>query len=218
MSAKPSAQPDIHLFEPTGYAGVFQHTCRLAQALSQRGLTVTLHTGHEHEPVDLAGVRICSCVWWPMPRDTSRPKVLMRKAAITAGLVARTVPPHLIHAGSGAVLHVQGVSASGAVNLLLLAAARRAGSRVVYSPHDVFSRRGALDEFLLRIGYRRPHAMVVYSDADARILAKSGVAAHVSPLVQLVPPPTALQRRIWRREWGRTRLRHRCTLHRLHPA
>jgi hypothetical protein len=42
----PVLQPEIHLFEPTGYAGVFQHTYRIAQLLRDSGVRVVFHTGH----------------------------------------------------------------------------------------------------------------------------------------------------------------------------
>ena len=195
------AAPEVHLFEPTGYAGVFQHACRLALALRRRGYTVTLHTGHEHETIPLDGVEICECSWWPRSAATSRTRAAARKMAIARRLATRTVP-HLASAPpANSVLHVQGVAATGALNLLTLLAARRAGHRVVYSPHDVFSRRGAVDGMLLRLAYRVPHAVVVHSHADERRLGDVGVRAHVSPLVQLVPAPSEVDQQSWRREW-----------------
>lgn len=191
---------EIHLFEPSGYAGVFQHACRLAVLLGRDGRKVVLHTGHQHEDIDLDGVEMCACVWWP--RTPARRKRL-RQARIAARLVTRTARHLARTPPSGSVVHVQGVAATGAVNLLLLRRARRAGHRVVYSPHDVFSRRGALDEQLLRLVYQVPHAVVVHSAADeqrVRLLA-NGLQAHVSPLIQVVPVPSAAQRLRWRREW-----------------
>ena len=197
----PVTTREIHLFEPTGYAGVFQHTCRLALALGRRGHSVTLHTGHEHEEISLDGVRICECSWWPRPSATGRLRAAVRKATIARRLAMRTLP-HLTGAlPEGSVLHVQGVAATGALNLLALAAARRAGHRVVYSPHDVFSRRGVVDGMLLRRAYRVPHAIVVHSHADGRRLNDAGLEAHVSPLVQLVPQPSQRDQLNWRREW-----------------
>jgi glycosyltransferase involved in cell wall biosynthesis len=195
------AAPEVHLFEPTGYGGVFQHVCRLALALNRHGLTVTLHTGHEHETIPLDGVTMCDCSWWPRPTGAGRIRVTARKVAIARRLATRTVP-HLAGAPpAGSVVHVQGVAATGALNLLTLVAVRRAGHRVVYSPHDVFSRRGAVDGMLLRRAYRVPHAIVVHSHADARRLNDVGVQVHVSPLVQLVPTPSEGDQQNWRREW-----------------
>lgn len=192
---------DIHLFEPTGYAGVFQHTCRLAMALSARGHSVALHTGHEHEPVDLDGVQICACSFWPRPSESGKVRAALRKLVIIGRLITGT-SRHLVRSmRRNSVLHVQGVAASGALNLLVMLVARGAGHRVVYSPHDVFSRRGPVDGLFLRLACRIPHAVVVYSRADARRLRGSGLDAHLSPLVQLVPMPSDQDRDSWRREW-----------------
>lgn len=200
MSAT-AGPPEVHLFEPTGYAGVFQHTCRLAVALSQRGHPVTLHTGHEHESVPVEGATLCECVWWPRPFGTSRLGAAARRAAIARKLATHTVPHLTRTLAAGSILHVQGVAATGAINLLLFLAARRAGLRIVYSPHDVFSRRGVVDGTLLRLGYRYPHAVIVHSQADQRRLRAEGVRADVSPLVQMVPTPTEQQQQTWRRKW-----------------
>jgi glycosyltransferase involved in cell wall biosynthesis len=196
--------PEIHLFEPTGYGGVFQHTCQLGLGLGQTGRRVVLHTGHKHEQVHLDGVDFCACSWWPRPSASGRVTAAARKATIVRRLVQHTVP-HLIQtAPPGAVLHLQGTAASGALNLLAMTAARRAGLRVVYSPHDAFSRRGRLDGALLRLAYRVPHAIVVQSHADEAVVraAAGGVdRVHYSPLVQLVPRPSATAEQSWRREW-----------------
>ena len=192
----------IHLFEPSGYGGVFQHACRLAQALTGSGRKVVLHTSVEHEDVTLPDVEMCTCTWWPRPSDDGRLRSAARRAAIAGRLIGRTVP-HLVRAAPG-VLHVQGVAATGAVNLLVLELARRAGHRVVYSPHDVFSRRGRLDGVLLRRANRAPHAIIVHCHADQRRLRGTVdfvVPVHVSPLIQLVSTPTDQQCAKWRREW-----------------
>ena len=188
---------EIHLFEPSGFAGVFQHACRLGQLLNGHGLRVVLHTGHQHEQVSPRGVELCPCSWWP--RD--EPRGARRSTSIASRFVTRTVPHLRSATGPGAVLHVQGISAAGPLTLLALASARMGSRRVVYSPHDTFSRRGRLDARLLRLALRVPHAIVVHSETDVGVLRAAGLAAHMSPLVQLVPTPTEAQRRRWRREW-----------------
>jgi glycosyltransferase involved in cell wall biosynthesis len=110
--------------------------------------------------------------------------------------------PHLRRAtGGGAVLHVQGIAAAGPLTLMALLLARLGDRRVVYSPHDTFSRRGRLDGATLRLALRVPHAVVVHSHADVQALRAAGVAAHYSPLVQLVPVPSGHDRQLWREEW-----------------
>jgi glycosyltransferase involved in cell wall biosynthesis len=188
---------EIHLFEPSGYAGVFQHACRLGQLLSRRGLRVVLHTGHEHEDVEPGGVELCPCSWWPRGGQGGP----LRSARIAARLAGRTLP-HLREAsGARSVLHVQGIAPAGALTLLALVLTRIGDRRVVYSPHDTFSRRGRIDGALLRSALRVAHAVVVHSQADLGALVAAGIPAYYSPLVQLVPVPTESQRRRWRDEW-----------------
>ena len=96
---------------------------------------------------------------------------------------------------------MQGIAAAGGLTLLVLASGRLAGRRIVYSPHDTFSRRGRLDALLLRVALRVPHEVVVHSQADVEELRTAGIPAHYAPLVQLVPTPTESARRRWRDEW-----------------
>ncbi|MER7519450.1 glycosyltransferase [Streptomyces sp. NPDC126499] len=190
--------PEIHLFEPSGYAGVFQHACRLGELLGRSGRRVVLHTGHEHETVRLDGVELCPCSWWPRHRDGGA----RRSAAIAGRYVTRTLP-HLHSAvPPGAVLHVEGIAAAGALTLLALGVARLRGRTAVYSPHDTFSRRGRVDGALLRLALRVPHALIVYSQADVEVLRRRGLHARRSPLVQLVPHASKEQRLAWRAAWG----------------
>jgi glycosyltransferase involved in cell wall biosynthesis len=194
-------QPEVHLFEPTGYAGIFQHACRVAQLLGRSGVRVVLHTGHEHETLDpSAGVEICGCSWWPRRDERS----IRRSQLITMHYLTRTLP-HLRRAvPRGCVLHLQGIAATGGLNLVAVLSLRVAGRRVVYSPHDTFSRRGRLDGRVLRLTLRTPHAVIVYTLPDVEALRSVGIAATFSPLVQVVPFPAEDQRARWREEWGAT--------------
>jgi glycosyltransferase involved in cell wall biosynthesis len=188
---------EIHLFEPSGYAGVFQHACRLAQLLGRRDLRVRLHTGHHHERVDLSDVELCTCSWWP--RDQRRGRT--RTIRIAARFILRTLPHLRRSTHPSTILHVQGIAAGGGLTLLTLLSARLAGRRVVYSPHDTFSRRGRFDAYFLQLALRVPHAVVVHSQADVEALRNARIPALYSPLVQLVPPPAEARCRRWRQEW-----------------
>jgi glycosyltransferase involved in cell wall biosynthesis len=193
--------PEVHLFEPTGFGGVFQHSCQLAQGLNRHGRRVVLHTGHEHENVHLDGVEMCACSWWPRTNGGGPFKARARRATIARRLVEGTLP-HLVHcAPRGAVLHLQGTAASGGLNVLTLSVWRCAHYRVVYSPHDVFSRNSPMDGILLRMAYWLPHAIFVHSRADMQRLRRLGHRVHYSPLIQLVPHPSEQQRLRWRLEW-----------------
>lgn len=184
---------EIHLFEPSGYAGVFQHSCRLGELLSARGLKVVLHTGHEHEDVAPSGVTLCACSWWPR-RGRRGPG---RSARIAWRFLRQTVPHLRRTMPADAILHVQGIAAAGALTLVAIGAGRLGGRRVVYSPHDTFSRRGRLDDRLLRIALRLPTAVIVH----ARSAADALDGAYYAPLVQLVPQPADSRRQRWREEW-----------------
>lgn len=188
---------EVHLFEPSGYAGVFQHACRIGTLLHRSGLRVVLHTGHHHERVRAEGVQLCACSWWPRDeRGGAR-----RSLRIATRYTVRTLP-HLRRAvRRGALLHVEGVAARGALTLPTLQLFRLAGRRVVYSPHDTFSRRGRVDAALLRLALRVPHAVIVHSWADVERLRTARIPALYAPLVQLVPRPEESRRRRWRDEW-----------------
>jgi glycosyltransferase involved in cell wall biosynthesis len=192
--------PEVHLFEPSGYAGVFQHTCQLAKEMSHRGCRVVLHTGHEHEEVDAEDVVICPCSWWPRS-GTGRKRKALQQAMIARMLIVRTLPHLLSSVPRGAVLHLQGIAAGGGLNLLMLSVMRSARRRVVYSPHDLFSRRGRVDGVLLGLALRMPHAIITYSRADVQRLRTLTSRVHYSPLIQLVPQPSDEERQSWRREW-----------------
>jgi glycosyltransferase involved in cell wall biosynthesis len=203
VEAGVTGSPDVHLFEPSGYAGVFQHTCRVAQLLAGAGLRAVVHTGHEHE--DLATgdtVELCGCSWWPRGETPGRG----RSQRIARRFVTRTLP-HLRKASAGdAVVHLQGIAATGALNVAALGAGRLAGQRVVYSPHDTFSRRGRLDGAALRLALRLPHAVIVHAARDLHALRRAGIASHYSPLVQIVPAVPDGRRERWRERWGVTDL------------
>jgi glycosyltransferase involved in cell wall biosynthesis len=195
-----NALNEIHLFEPSGYGGVFQHACQLGQALSRGGRQVVLHTGHEHERANLDGVVLCPCSWWPRSDDGGM-RAVLRQTTIARRLVQRTLPHLMDSIPPGAVLHLEGIAAGGGLNLLSLVVMRCARRRIVYSPHDLFSRRGRIDAALLRLAHRAPHAVMVYSRVDEERLRALATRVHCSPLIQLVPEPSDAERLRWRREW-----------------
>jgi glycosyltransferase involved in cell wall biosynthesis len=195
---------EIHIFEPTGYAGIFQHCCQLAHNLgTQPDLRVILHTSRQHEAVSDDGVEICRCVWWP--RQVNRSSIIKtagKRVAIAGWLLLVTLPHLLLSMSRDSVLHLQGPGASSAINVIILRAARLRRCRVVYSPHDTFSRRGPMDDKLQKLVYQPAHAVMVYSQADRERLAALGSRVHTSPLIQQVPVPSSEQVLGWRREWN----------------
>lgn len=187
--------PRLHLFEPTGFGGIFQHTCALAELMAGNGYDVTLHTSAQHEDVTLERVRPCRCMWWPRDGRLRQPRIAARY--MTRGLA------HLDRAaGEGSVVHLQGGQASGVLAAATMAVARRRNRRAVFSPHNTFSRGGRVDAAFQRRCIELADALIGYSQADVRFLARDGGNAWLSPLIQLVPEPSQEAKAAWRRSWG----------------
>lgn len=189
--------PRVHLYEPTGFGGIFQHACAVAELLTANGVAVTLHTSAQHEAVDLDGVRTCRCVWWPREGPSTR----SRRAAIAARYITSGLAHLHATVAEGETIHVQGGQASGLLAAATLAVAGRRGRRVVYSPHNVFSRAGAIDAALQKLSISLADVVVAYSKPDVRALDAMGADARLSPLIQLIPQPTDASKRAWRRSW-----------------
>lgn len=186
----------VHLFEPTGSGGIFQHTCALGEILATAGHDVTLHTAAQHEDATVAGVRVCRCGWWPRDRPGR-----VRNVRIAARLLTRTLPHLHRTVPPSTVLHVEGGVASGVLTAITLAVANHRRCAVVYSPHNTFSRRGPVDKALLRLCLSFAQSAVAYSQIDVATLRSRGMSATLSPLVQLVPRPTPEQIAEWRAAW-----------------
>lgn len=188
-----AAPVTVDLVELDGRGGPYQHAVAVADELDRTGVHVVLHTATDPELVPEGGVEVCRCMDWL--RDVGRG----RRALIVGRFLAVTVP-RLVR-GRG-VLHVQGPFKPWLL-AILLALARLRGRRVVFSPHNTFSRHGgALDARLVRLCARLAHATVVYSDADARQVAGWGSTAVVSPLLQHVPSVDPARAAAWRESWG----------------
>jgi glycosyltransferase involved in cell wall biosynthesis len=183
----------VDLVELDGRGGPYQHAVAVADELERSGVRVVLHTAKDAELVPRDDVEVCRCMDWL--RDAGRG----RRALVAARFLAVTVP-HLLR-GDG-VVHVQGPFKSWLL-AILLAAARLRGRRVVFSPHNTFSRHGgALDAHLVRLCARLAHATVVFSGTDARRVSGWGATAVVSPLLQHVPPVDPARVEAWRASWG----------------
>lgn len=202
------AAPRVHLIQPTGYGGIFQHTVALAALLSGRGVPVTIHTAGDHEPARLDGVEICRCVRWRrgMPTDT---RLRVRQVRVAFDYLARSLP-HLVRAvRRREVAHVQGAVRLPMTTITLLVLRAR-GAHVVQSPHNTFSRRGWIgDDLLLRLNARLAHRNVAFSEHDTERLRSWGGRAVRSPLVQVVEQPHRDAVRRWRARWradGRDRV------------
>lgn len=188
----------LHLIEPGGQGGVFQHTLEVGRRLSATGRRVIVHTASDFETVDTGGVKVCGCVNWHRSRGNGP----LRKIAIVRDYVLQTVP-HLRRAATGEIAHVQGLFASPLYAWTLCVLKNRA-MRLVFSPHNTFSRSGRRwEEMVLRWSVRCADSVVVFSPSDAARLASWNVAAIQSPLVQHVAKVRPELVDAWRRRLRR---------------
>lgn len=187
----------IHLVEPTGYSGIFQHAVALAEALGSIGERVVFHTAREHEELPATGFTYCPCGTWPQRSPAS--------ARQRVGLGARYLDAMLQHVarsvGRNDIVHLQG-SLAGALSLAVADRLRRTGARIVFSPHETFSRRGAVDGWFLSAALRRADAVLTFSEHDVADLAARGIEATLSPLVIKTPKPDPTLVRAWRTRWA----------------
>jgi glycosyltransferase involved in cell wall biosynthesis len=190
----------VHLVEPGGCGGVYHHAAGVAAALAGAGRAVVLHTAARAEAVPLpATVARRACSW---RFDGLRPAAV-RRAALAGAWLTAGVPSCLQGTGKGDVIQVEGWFVP-ALLPPLVAAARRRGCLVAYSPHNTFSRTGRLrEERAVAWLARRADVVLVFSAWD-RGRAEAWGAARVA-VVPLVPPPVAPDPAAvaaWRARWG----------------
>jgi glycosyltransferase involved in cell wall biosynthesis len=197
----------IHIVEPGGWGGIYQHAAALAGVLAEAGAAVVLHTAADAEDVPLPdGVARRSC-FWRLP--AVRPRALRRLAVATAWLGAG-VPRCLAHARSGDIVHVEG-RLFPVLLVPLVVGARLRRCSVGFSPHTTFSRRparsaGPADEPLVRWLARYADVVFAFSDRDRAVMEGWGARPTRVPLVigdwALRPEPRLVDG--WRRRWHST--------------
>ncbi len=181
----------VHLVEPGGRGGVFNHSVQVAAGLTDLGVPTVVHTATDCDQGP-PQVILCRCVTWQ--RASGRRAV--RRSVTAARFLAGTLP-HLIRVVDPLdVVHVQGLFA---LTPEVIAVARSRGATVVASPHNTFRRAGAPGtRRALSSMVRRAHHVLVYSAADLAAVRSTAPDAAQVPLVQWTPPPPAAQVRRWR--------------------
>jgi glycosyltransferase involved in cell wall biosynthesis len=183
----------VDLVELDGRGGPYQHTVAVADALQRSGVNVRLHTATDAELEPTEPVTLCRCMDWL--RDTRH-----GRRTLVAGRFLAVTLPHLLR-GRG-VLHLQGPFKP-ALLAVALGAARLRGRRVVFSPHNTFSRRGGrVDARLVRLCTRLAHASIVFSHADAAAVTSWGATPVESPLLMFVAAVDPARVDAWRADWG----------------
>jgi glycosyltransferase involved in cell wall biosynthesis len=185
----------VHLVEPIGRGGVYQHSTAIATALDTAGIKVVLHTATDAE--FWPELDVCPCVDWK--RDHKRG--LIRQVRRGAAYLLVTLP-HLIRTvRRGDVLHFQGLYKAG-LGALTIGALHAKGVRVVFSPHNTFSRsNSAIDRVALRLGLHVADAVIVHSSEDAKRISSRRAGVRVSPLIQEMRPVDPALIGEWRKTW-----------------
>jgi glycosyltransferase involved in cell wall biosynthesis len=186
----------VHLFEPGGSGGVFQHALAVADMLAEGGEDVILHTATDAELRPRSAL-FCGCVSW----DRERAEGPWRSTVILWRYLTGTVPHIAARVSRQDCLHTQGRFKPG---LLLVPAllARLRGARVVASPHNLFDRdRSLLGQLSLRTELRLADSVLVFSQKDQMRARRMGLDVIRSPLIMHLSPTTPDRVARWRSRW-----------------
>nr|WP_186807462.1 glycosyltransferase [Microbacterium testaceum] len=176
----------LDFVELGGRGGVYQHTVAVAEAVSSVG-AVRILTADDPE-VESREVRSIHVFSWHRERR-------LRSFWIVLGFYVRTVPRLLT--SSARVVWVQGTFKP-LMTLTLICALRMTRRTVLFSPHNLFSRRGnATEERLISACVRASSLPVVYNDADHARVRSINTRVLLLPLVQYVPPIPSDVRAKW---------------------
>lgn len=175
----------VHLVEFGGKGGVFQHAYELAIRLSKSvGVKCVVHTASDHEHLEEnSQVQLCRCVNWHRGSKGS-----VRGLRIVLGFYGSTLP-HVLFASKNSVLWVQGLFKL-PLTFSMLLVGRATARKVVFSPHNLFLRRGGRGRRsrLIERAVKTSTCTVVYNRNDEQSVKKWKVAdCVVMPLWQYVP-------------------------------
>lgn len=196
MSYRPDVRRrDIHIVEPGGDGGIFQHAVEVADQLAAAGERVILHTASDAE-IQPSLATACGCFHWYRDRNHFARRLLVAGDAVRAWR-------HINTSAVDGVLHVQGLRYA-ALASWFMRRRRKGAPPTVASPHNLFARsdrwigKGALERLC-----KAADVLVVFSAYDARLAGRmtDGVVVQI-PLVQRVDPPTARETSAWRERWG----------------
>jgi glycosyltransferase involved in cell wall biosynthesis len=119
---------------------------------------------------------------------------------IVGDYLFRTLPHVARRIARGDIAHLEG-RYHPILRTLTLLTCKLTASRVVYSPHNTFSRSSSsLDDFLWRLELQLVDAVVVFSSQDAKRVVEVRGTVVQSPLIQIAPVVEAYVRE-WRTSW-----------------
>lgn len=191
----------VHFVEFAGDGGIYQHVVAVADALAGVGIKTVVHTAASAE-MRPGVAEFCGCFSWH--RDmTWRPgrlaRIVVESFARTWSHIMRVVEP-------GALLHLHGGQLLGG-GLASFRYLHRKRVRLVFSPHNTFSRSGSrVQTRMLQTVARAADAVVVYAEPDLEIVTGWGQPeVFLVPLVMHVPRPEAELVEAWQRHFASCR-------------
>lgn len=173
----------VHVVEPGGRGGVYQHAAAVASALAEAGVAVVFHSAVDAEAVPLPdGVARRACFW---RCAAVRPRPL-RRLAVAVAWLGRGVPSCLGAARPGDVVHVEG-RLFPVLLVPLAVGARLRRCALGFSPHTTFSRRslgqsGPADQSIVRWLARHSDVVFALSDRDGAVIKQWGTIPVRVPL------------------------------------
>lgn len=177
-----------HVVEPGGRGGVYQH---VLGTLQQEEGRYVLHTARDAElSPELVNVQYCRCMRW----QRRGPRAV--RIIVSLLWVLFRLNPHLgMVASRGVAFELQGQYGLGAHALTMLTLRLR-GAKVVYAPHNLFSRSGITTERLaLKISTALASSLIVYHQRQEN--AFPGRSVEVRRLWQYMPTPSQTTIRAW---------------------
>lgn len=166
------------MFEAGGEGGVFQHTLAVSCALSDAGYDVVIHTSMTPEIND-SRVTFCHCFSWRRQDKRWRP------VRITLGFMFKTLP-HLA-ARTGRIVWVQGLFKL-PLTALTVGLLRLTRKKVLFSPHNLFSRNASrFETALISLTTRLASVNVIYNFEDELKLSTSEIRVERLPLMMYAP-------------------------------
>lgn len=184
----------VNLIEVGGQGGVFQHTIALAEALQRAGVSVLVHTAHDHEPV-FSDIPFCLCMKWVRNFPSG-----VRQPLTAFNFLFRTLPHLRLRVRRQDLAHVQGLFGNSLTRVMIRALR---SNFIVFTPHNSFARSGKKRHLrILKSMVRGTDLVVATVRSDLDIFRRWGGTSVILPLVLAFPTPAPEKIAEWRHHFG----------------
>ena len=168
---------ELHVIEPLGSGGIYQHAVAFSNYLSENGFSIVLHTTHDYEETESVKFRVCGCF-----RNFHQESWILRNTMRFSSFCLRTAP-HLWVSSYGRYINLQG-NAHPLLTLLIGMILRIRSHGIVYTPHNLFERNRQWSGKLVRkCIIKCSRLVIVFNKVDQRLLSKESVPTVRLPLL-----------------------------------